>query len=74
MCLLIYIALIGLFIFYSDFVLDQHALSVASGENDWMIIAQGWELLPHIWPALVMAMLVSSAVTLFVSRRLWKKS
>lgn len=74
MCVLIYLALIGLFIFYSDFVLDQYALSAASGEGNWMIIAQSWELLPHLWPALVMAMLVSSAVTLFVARRLWKRA
>ena len=74
MCLLIYVALIGLFIFYSDFVLDQYALSASAGEGQWMVVAQGWELLPHIWPALVMAMLVSSGLTLLVARRLWKKT
>ncbi len=72
MCVGIYLALIALFIFYSDFVISQFALSVESSNQQWMMIAIGWEMMVELWPAIVLAMIISSAVTLFVSRRFTK--
>lgn len=73
MCPAIYTALLALLLFYTDYVLEQYALSVSSGENDWIVTAIGWEILPAIWPALLLVMVAASAVTLFVSRRLARK-
>jgi hypothetical protein len=73
MCLGIYGALLALLLFYSDYMLEQYALSSSSGENGWMVVALGWEILPAIWPAILLMMVVASAVTLFVSRRLGSK-
>jgi hypothetical protein len=72
MCYLIYLTLIGIFLFYSDAILDQHALFVSAGDNQWMIEAIGWELLPLLWPILVLAMVLASAFTFFLTR-LWLK-
>ncbi len=70
MCLAIYGALLALLWFYSDYALEQYALSTPSGENGWMVVAIGWEILPAIWPAIVLMMVAASAVTFFVVRRL----
>ena len=69
MCIAIYIVLTGLFIIYSDAILQQYALSISSADGEWMIMAIGWEIIPQIWPVLVMGMVISSAVTLFVVRK-----
>lgn len=73
MCPAIYTALLALLLFYTDYALEQYALSVSSGENNWLVMAIGWEILPVIWPALLLVMVASSAVTLFLSRKLSKK-
>lgn len=70
MCIAIYAALLALLLFYSDYALEQYGLSTASGENGWMVVAIGWEILPSIWPAILLMMVAASAVTLFVSRRM----
>lgn len=69
MCLAIYAALLALLLYYSDTILEQYALSAASGENEWMMVALGWEILPMLWPAILLMMVVASALTLFISRR-----
>lgn len=74
MCMAIYGALLALLLFYSDYLLDQHALSTASGDGEWIVVALGWEIVPVIWPVILLMMVASSAVTLFVSRRLSRKS
>jgi len=73
MCIAIYLALIGLFVFYSDYVVNQYALTVIQTSGDTMVIAVGWEMVPALWPLLVAAMVVASAVTLFVARRFSEK-
>lgn len=73
MCPAIYISLMALLLFYTDYALEQYALSVSTGENNWIVVALGWEILPAIWPALLLVMVAASAVTLFVSRRFIKK-
>ena len=73
MCIAIYAALLALLLFYTDYHLEQYALSVSSGDGQWTVMALGWEVLPEIWPALLLMMVASSAVTLFVSRRLGQK-
>jgi hypothetical protein len=71
MCYAIYTILIGLFLIYSDAVLEPLALSEQVGEGEWMVVALGWEMLFSIWPLLLMAMVVASALTFFVMR--WLK-
>jgi len=70
MCIAIYAALMLLLWIYSDSVLDQYALSASSGADEWTVIALGWEIIPAIWPAILFAVVASSAVTFFVLRRL----
>lgn len=71
MCYAIYLTLIGLFLIYSDSMLSEHALSASSGGDEWMIVALGWEIIPAIWPAFVMALIISSAVTFIITRRIY---
>jgi hypothetical protein len=66
MCRAIYVLLIGLFYVYSDWVLDQHRLSVTAGGGDWMPVAVQWEIATALWPLLVLAALLASAVTFVV--------
>lgn len=66
MCLAIYAFLIGLFIIYSDAVLDEHRLSVAAGADEWMPVAVHWEIVGELWPLLVLVALLASATTFIV--------
>ena len=74
MCAGIYLALFALLLFYSDFVIEQYALSVGVGEQEWMVAAIGWEMLPMLWPVVLMLMIVASGLTLFVARRLTRRA
>ena len=74
MCIGIYLALIALFLFYSHTVIEQYALSITSGEGDWMMIALGWEIVLEIWPMIVLSMVIASAVTLFVTLKVKGKA
>jgi len=73
MCLAIYGALFALLLFYSDYALEQYALSVSSGEQQWMVVAIGWEMLPLLWPLALLLMVVASGATLLVTRRLARR-
>ncbi len=66
MCRAIYAFLIGLFFIYSDWVLDEHRLSVAAGADEWMPVAVQWEIAGALWPLLVLVALLASAITFFV--------
>jgi hypothetical protein len=66
MCRAIYVLLIGLFYVYSDWVLDQHRLAVTAEAGDWMPVAVQWEIATELWPLLVLAALIASAVTFVV--------
>ncbi len=68
MCMAIYAALFALLLFYSDYAIEQYALSVAAGEQQWMVIAIGWEMLPLLWPVGLLLMVVASGATLFTLR------
>ena len=70
MCIAIYTALIALLWIYSDFILESYALSTSSGENGWMMVALGWEIIPTIWPVILLMMVMASAVTFFVVQRM----
>lgn len=70
MCYAIYLSLIALFILYTDYTLSQYALSTPAGDNQWISVALGWEIIPEIWPAFILVMAASSAVTLLISRRI----
>ena len=52
----------------SSFLGEQYALSASSGANEWTVVALGWEMLAVIWPAILLMVVASSAVTLFVTR------
>lgn len=69
MCIAIYLILIGLFLFYTNDVIDQYRLAIAIGEEGTMVVAAGWEMALPLWPLLVTAMLLSSAVSVWVTRR-----
>ncbi len=69
MCIAIYLALIGLFIFYSDYVIDQYALTVNAEGQGAMVVAVGWEMVTWLWPVVVLAMLIASAVSVWIMRR-----
>ncbi len=73
MCIIIFAALLALLWFYSDYHLEQYALSISSGEEQWLVVALGWEMLPVIWPAILLMMTAASAITLFISRRVSRK-
>jgi hypothetical protein len=73
MCMAIYATFLVLLWVYSDYMLDQYALSVTSGAGEWVVIALGWEMLPVLWPALLLMVVASSAITFFVMRRLGGK-
>ena len=66
----IYAALIALFAFYSHYVVSQYSLAVTTAAGEPMTVAVGWELVPLLWPVLVGAMLIASAVSVFVTRRI----
>ena len=69
MCLVIYLALIGLLLLYSIGLLDEYVLAVASADHQIMAVAQGWEIVVEIWPAFLLGMVVASAVTFFVLQK-----
>ncbi len=71
MCYVIYISLLALALIYSDSILDQYALSVLSGENQMLTVALGWEIIPILWPVFLLAMVLGSVVTFFVSRKIF---
>jgi hypothetical protein len=72
MCYVIYLSLICLLLIYSDFQLEQYALSVSAEEGQWILTALGWEILPSLWPILLLSMVLASAATLLVVTRLKK--
>ena len=73
MCMAIYIALFALLLFYSDYAIESYALSVNTGEEQWMVAAIGWEMLPMLWPVGLLLMVIGSGLTLFVMRWLASK-
>jgi membrane protein implicated in regulation of membrane protease activity len=70
MCMAIYAALFALLLYYSDFLIEPFALSVQTGEGEWMVVALGWEMVPLLWPVMLLLMVAASGVTLLVARRL----
>ncbi len=68
MCMAIYAGLFALLLFYSDYVIEQYALSVTAGEQQWMVVAIGWEMLPALWPLVLLAMIFASAATMLLLR------
>ncbi len=69
MCFAISTALIALLWLYSDYMLEQYALSISTSGNQWAMVAIGWEIIPLIWPVLLMVVVAASAATFFVMRR-----
>jgi hypothetical protein len=70
MCVAIYLALTMLALIYSDSVIESLALSAQSEGELVIVLALGWEIVPALWPLFALAMVLSSAVTLFIVRRL----
>ncbi len=69
MCLVIYLALIGLLLLYSIALLEEYVLAVNSPDQQLMVVAQGWEIVAEIWPVFLLGMVVASAVTFFVLQK-----
>ncbi len=74
MCYVIYFSLFALALIYSDNLLEQYALTVSGGGNQWLTVALGWEIIPAIWPVFLLAMVLGSAVTFFISRKIFSKT
>ena len=69
MCLVIYLALIGLLLLYSIALLDEYVLAVSLADQPLMAVAQGWEIVAEIWPVFLLGMVTASAVTFFVLQK-----
>jgi hypothetical protein len=69
MCLVIYLALIGLLLLYSIALLDEYVLAVSLADQPLMGVAQGWEIVAEIWPVFLLGMVTASAVTFFVLQK-----
>ena len=68
MCYAIFTILIVLLFLYSDVIVQEHALTMRFNETEWMTVAVGWEMVQVIWPALVLAAVVGSALTYMMPR------
>ncbi len=66
MCRVIFFFLIGLFVIYSDWTLEQYQLSVSGEAGSWMPVALGWEIAGLLWPLLALAAVIASAATYFI--------
>jgi membrane protein implicated in regulation of membrane protease activity len=73
MCYAIFALLIALLFFYSNIIIQEHALSMHLQNGEWMTVALGWEMLQVLWPVLVLAAVVGSALTYFVRRWVQKR-
>lgn len=69
MCLAISLALIGLFFFYSDYVIGQYVLAVNDPQQGALVVAVGWEMVLWLWPVVVAPMLLAGVVSVWVARR-----
>ncbi len=70
MCIAIYAALFALLLFYSNDLIEQYALSITTGGEEWMVVAIGWEMLPLLWPVGLLLLIMGSGLTLFITRHL----
>ena len=73
MCYLIYISLLVLALIYSESVVNEYALSVMSDDNQILTVALGWEIVSVLWPLFLFAMVLGSAITFFISRKLYSR-
>ena len=70
MCIAIYIALIALLVYYSDFVIGQYGLaSIAGAHSTPMVVAVGWEMIAPLWPLFALAMVIGITVATLIPRR-----
>lgn len=73
MCYLIYLSLLALSLYFSDYLLSQYSLSVTNGAGELMSVAQGWETVSLLWPVFLLAAVIGSALTFFASRQFYKR-
>ena len=74
MCYVIYFSLIGLVWLYADSVINDYALSISAGSDQWTLVALSWEIIPILWPVWLLFMVIASAVTFFISRIIHQRS
>ena len=70
MCYAIYAVLLLVAGVYCDAQLQSVALSTSTGDDGWMVIALGWEIIPQLWPLLFLAAVFSSLLTYLVVGRM----
>ncbi len=70
MCYAIFALLIALLFFYSDAIVQEYALSIHLQNDTWMTVALGWEMIQVLWPLLLLATVIGSALTYLVPRLL----
>jgi hypothetical protein len=68
MCYVIYGALILSLGVYSDALLRQYALATTAAQDQWTLVALGWELVWVLWPLLAFVAILASALTFFATR------
>jgi len=68
MCYAIFAILIALTFLYSDSIVEGLGITTKVNQDDWITIAIGWEMVEVIWPLLLLAAIVGSAVTYLVPR------
>lgn len=74
MCYALFALAIALLFYYSDTILQQHALTLRMAGGEWVTVALGWEMVQVLWPMLLLAAVVGSALTYLVPRLLRKWS
>ena len=70
MCIVIYLTLIALFLYLGDGLMQEYGLVILTERGEWMLIAEGWEMLLALWPVWLALMIAASGVTLFIARQL----
>ena len=73
MCYLIYLSLLALSLYFSDYLLSQYSLSVTNGAGELMSVAQGWEIASILWPVFLLSAVIGSAATFFANRQFDKR-
>ena len=68
MCYAIFAIIIALLFLYSDVIIQEHALTMRFNETEWMAVANGWEMVQVIWPVMLLAAVVGSAMTYMLPR------
>lgn len=63
MCIVLTLLLVFILVYYSDAILTGFALTEQVGEQ-WVEVAQSWEILAYLWPLALLFLLLGVLITL----------